>query len=128
MNSSIVAQIKNNLPQGLFKTPAVDQAELPVVAQLVGLSNFELKHVYHLLKSGVALNLRYNHSATSAQQAVEVCYKHFKIGELATEKASVVEQMLLHGFDLKVEITQTEKVKYMPHHRIEVAISDNILF
>jgi hypothetical protein len=124
MNTSFIAQFTNNW----FKSPQINPAELPVMATVVGLDKFDLRHVYHHLSSGVALQLRYNHSAKTAQEAVEVCYQQFKIGELSVEKAEVVANMLLHGFDLKVTLTQTEKVKYMPHHYLEIAITDNVLF
>jgi hypothetical protein len=127
MNAIRLETVKNNLWVNLFQQEQPKVDSFSMTTKVIGLSLFQMPMIYHHLHSGVELNLHYNYGAQNSQQAVEIFYKHFKLGYLPFPKATLVEKMLMHGFDLKVRIDDIIKRKYMPISELVISINENYL-
>ena len=127
MNANTVETVKNTLWVNLFQQEQPKVDSFSMTTKVIGLSLFQMPMIYHHLRSGVELNLHYNYGAVNSQQSVEIFYKQFKLGYLPFPKATLVEKMLLHGFELKVKIDQIIKRKYMPISELVISINENYL-
>ena len=128
MNAFIEETLKNNFAAGLFKTEKATQPQqFPISTEVVGLSLFQMPAIYHHMKENGELNLRYNYNAAQPQQAVEVYFRNFKIGHLPNSTASLIEKVMMHGFDLKVKVSQIVKRKYLPISHLFIQINENYL-
>ncbi len=117
----------NNITESLFKTNYEANSNFPITTEVVGLSLFQMPAIYHHLSEGTQLSLYYNYGAANAQQVVEIYFKNFKLGYLPNATASLIEKVLMHGFDLKVKVTQIIKKKYMPISTLGILINENYL-
>ncbi|MGB0806628.1 MAG: hypothetical protein ACPGRC_08055 [Salibacteraceae bacterium] len=127
MNAYIEEALKNNLTNRLFKTGGNKNDQFPISTEVIGLSLFQMPAIYHHIKEGEELSLYYNYGATNSQQAVEIYFKNFKLGYLPNATASLIEKVMMHGFDLKVKVSQIIKRKYLPINNLFIQINENYL-
>lgn len=127
MQSTLLKTLRNNLTSVLFKSDISSNNQFPINTEVVGLSSFEMPWVYHHIAKGTELRLRYNYNAATPQKAVEIFYKNFKLGHLPGAKASLIEKVMMHGFDLKVKVRNVFKQKYMPISQMKIEINENLL-
>jgi hypothetical protein len=127
MNAFIEETVKNNLTVALFTTDKSNEQQFPISTEVIGLSLFQMPAIYHHIKEGEELSLYYNYGASQPQQAVEIYFRNFKLGYLPHTTASLIEKVLMHGFDLKVKVSQIVKRKYLPINSLFIQINENYL-
>lgn len=117
----------NNSTDSLFNNKTTSDTHFPMTTEVVGLALFQMPAIYHHLSEGAELSLYYNYGATNAQQAVEIYFKNFKLGYLPNATATLIEKVLMHGFDLKVKVAKIIKRKYLPISTLGILINENYL-
>lgn len=127
MNAYIEEALKNNFTSRLFKTEKKEGEKFPISTEVIGLSLFQMPAIYHHIKEGEELSLYYNYGASTPQKAVEIYFKNFKLGYLPNATASIIEKVMMHGFDLKVKVSQIVKRKYLPINSLFIQINENYL-
>ena len=126
MNNYFTDALRNTFTVSMLKTQA-ELNEFPISTEVIGLSLFQMPMIYHHIKAGEELSLYYNYGATNPQQAVEIFYKNFKLGYLPNTTATVIEKVMMHGFDLKVKVSNVVKRKYLPISELFIQINENHL-
>jgi len=127
MNTHIAETIKNNLTVSLFKTNEPVNNQFPIATNVIGLSLFQMPMIYHHIHSGAELSLYYNYGASNPQQAVEIYFRDFKLGYLPNATATVIEKVMMHGFELKAKVQSVVKRKYLPISELNIQITENYL-
>ena len=127
MNAHIENILRNNFTVSLFKTEESVNSQFPISTNIIGLSLFQMPMIYHHINSGDELSLYYNYGATNPQQAVEVYFRDFKLGYLPNATATLIEKVLMHGFELKVKVESIIKQKYLPISELFIQINENHL-
>jgi hypothetical protein len=123
MIAYIEETLENNITNRLFKKEKPSETKFPISTEVIGLSLFQMPAIYHHLKEGEELSLYYNYGALKPQQAVEIYFKNFKLGYLPNATAGLIEKVMMHGFDLKVKISQIVKRKYLPINNLFIQIN-----
>lgn len=127
MIAHIEDTLQNNFTVSLFKTKETNQSQFPIATQIIGLSLFQMPAIYHHINAGSELTLYYNYGASKPQQAVEVYFRNFKLGYLPNSTATLIEKVLMHGFELKVKVASIVKQKYLPISELFIQINENNL-
>ena len=127
MIAHIEDTLRNNFTVSLFKTKDTSNSQFPIATQVIGLSLFQMPMIYHHINAGAELTLYYNYGASKPQQAVEVYFRNFKLGYLPNSTATLIEKVMMHGFELKVKVASIVKQKYLPISEMYIQINENNL-
>ena len=90
---------------------------------VVGLHLYNLKDIYHHVRTGTDLILKREREANTISENIAVYYKHFKLGYLPSDNNNLVRTILDRNSSITSTVVQLTKEKFMPTRGIKLEIS-----
>ena len=100
----------------------LQQKPLSILTAVQQLSSYDMIYIYHHMMVGNELQLVREENHYLDKNAVQVCFKGFKIGYLTERISAIVAPKLERQLPIKAKVTSISKVKYLPFDGLDIEI------
>lgn len=102
-----------------MKNPVQSDETVFYAGEVSGISQYDLKYVYHHLQPGTPVRLHPGNNG-----GIEVMYRGLKLGYVPGMAAHNLKKVIKRGFELKCRVTRVQKKKFLPIEILTIKITD----